>query len=988
MKEITGTQADQPPSVTPRFRSQARVIDLLGRQQIADSPTAMGEMFKNALDAGARNAWVDYRETSDVLVVRDDGLGMRPQDVLNKWLVLATDSSHRPASEDDGWLNYADKKQRKWLSEPRYGEKGIGRLSVSSLGRMVFLWTVWGEGKDKVGSLCLVHWNMFQHPGKLFEDLPIPFAQFDRAALPKDLEALLNQLRDDPCIKELVADEKWDETLRCELKEDIGFDCSKIDPWPFSWENGTTFCILGLTDQVPELFLKANEDLEPGDEYSPESLKAYHAFSTFWDPFHNHSKRTFKIIPTKNGGALSRTHRFWEPNDFSECDHHIRIEVSNDGFASGTLKDYGKKPQKYERQLKSLPKGCTKPGSFIVEIGYTQGSPEHSNLPTDIFNETSKRLLHAGGFSIYLNSVRIQPYGTIDSDFAGFEQRRLKNAGRYYFSNLRMFGGIFIPSKNSTTLQEKAGREGFIYNGARKALRLWIEDLFVDLADSHYGRKADREDKRLAKQRKDAEKARQRLADEKVAYLKEVRVLRGWLRDFSKRSKTKIETARGFVSSERNAEPGTYLKNCKSALENLRALASELRASTNDPPIGVTFEGDDLEAIDAYLTARGAELRMLDRVIANQAKDVEALILRVEGEQEQVLRYRQRITDTDSRIRKEADQLMFPVLEKARDLAEQLAIFAENEISKATLARNEMLGDLEIEQIAKDSSGEGAKKLEQAIQRQEDTFEGTVRPRLKRLATEVAHLTDDASGTLVLQEMADELTRLRDREVFLVEMAQLGLIAETASHEHEHQVTVVRDCIRILKRKINDELKPTLETLGDSFEIIDARIRLFDPLIRRSGVITQSLTGEDIEVFLQHHFKEGFNTGLIQATKGFKQATLPAVKKPVMLGAIHNMIHNALYWCKQGSDKPEIRLTGAGSKITISDSGLGIPKRDRARIFEPGFSRRPYGRGLGLFIAKEALAGIGFDLFCPEEPEPRALEGANFIIQPKILDDE
>ena len=963
------------------------MIDLLGRQQIADSPTAMGEMFKNALDAGARNAWVDYRESSDLLVVRDDGLGMRPQDVLNKWLVLATDSSHRPASEDDGWLNYADKEQRKWLSEPKYGEKGIGRLSVSSLGRMVFLWTVWGDGKDKVGSLCLVHWNMFQHPGKLFEDLPIPFAQFDRAATRKDLETLLTQLRDDPSIQELMADENWNETLHDELKTDIGFDCAKIDPWPFSWETGTTFCILGLTDQVPELFLKAKEDMDPGDEFSPETLKAYHAFSTFWDPFHDHLGRGFGIHASKDGAPLSRTHRYWEPSDFSECDHHIRIEVTAKGFASGTLKDYRKKVVKYQRQLKHLPLGYKTPGPFVVEIGYTQGKKEFSNLPADIFTETNKRLNHAGGFSIYLNKVRIQPYGTTDNDFAGFEERRSKNAGAAYFSMRRMFGGIFLP-QGISDLKEKAGREGFIANGARRALRMWVQDLFVDLADSHYGRKADREDKRLAKQKKEAERARQRLAEEKAAYLKEVRVLRGWLRDFGKRTKTKIETSRGFVSSERNAEPGTYLKNCKSALEDLRTLASELRASTNEPPIGVTFEGDDLEAIDAYLTNRGEELRRLDRVIANQTKDVESLILRVEGEQEQVLRYRQRITDTDNRIRNEVDQIMLPVLEKARDLADKLATFANIEISKTSTARDEVLGDLEVERVAKDGSGEAAKKLEQAIQRQEDTFEETVRPRLKRLATEVAHLTDDASGTLVLQEMADELTRLRDREVFLVEMAQLGLIAETASHEHEHQVTLVRDCIRILKRKISAELRSTLGTLEDSFEIIDARIRLFDPLIRRSGLVTQALTGSDIETFLRHHFRKAFDSGLIQATKGFNQATLPSVKKPVMLGAIHNIVQNALYWCKQGTDSPAIHLTGAGSKITISNSGTAIAKRDRSRIFEPGFSRRPHGRGLGLFIAKEALAGIGFDLYCPEDPESGALEGANFVIQPKTLEDE
>lgn len=79
---------------TTHFRSRARVIDLLGRQQIADTPTAIGELMKNALDAGARNFWADYRAGQDLLIMRDDGVGMRESDVLDKWLVLATESKY------------------------------------------------------------------------------------------------------------------------------------------------------------------------------------------------------------------------------------------------------------------------------------------------------------------------------------------------------------------------------------------------------------------------------------------------------------------------------------------------------------------------------------------------------------------------------------------------------------------------------------------------------------------------------------------------------------------------------------------------------------------------------------------------------------------------------------------------------------------------------------------------------------------------------
>ena len=40
---------------TLAFRTQARTVDHLGREQIADCPTAISELWKNAYDAYARN---------------------------------------------------------------------------------------------------------------------------------------------------------------------------------------------------------------------------------------------------------------------------------------------------------------------------------------------------------------------------------------------------------------------------------------------------------------------------------------------------------------------------------------------------------------------------------------------------------------------------------------------------------------------------------------------------------------------------------------------------------------------------------------------------------------------------------------------------------------------------------------------------------------------------------------------------------------------
>src|SRR5215213_685008 len=76
----------------PTFKTRARAVDMLGRQQIAGIPTAISELFKNAHDAYADRAVVDFFRSDGLFVLRDDGLGMTREDFERRWLTLGTES--------------------------------------------------------------------------------------------------------------------------------------------------------------------------------------------------------------------------------------------------------------------------------------------------------------------------------------------------------------------------------------------------------------------------------------------------------------------------------------------------------------------------------------------------------------------------------------------------------------------------------------------------------------------------------------------------------------------------------------------------------------------------------------------------------------------------------------------------------------------------------------------------------------------------------
>lgn len=87
---------------TLNFQTRARTLDHLGREQIADVPTAISELWKNAYDAYATKVNMSLydgvksdnnsEQTKPVVVISDDGHGMSYEEFVSKWLVVGTET--------------------------------------------------------------------------------------------------------------------------------------------------------------------------------------------------------------------------------------------------------------------------------------------------------------------------------------------------------------------------------------------------------------------------------------------------------------------------------------------------------------------------------------------------------------------------------------------------------------------------------------------------------------------------------------------------------------------------------------------------------------------------------------------------------------------------------------------------------------------------------------------------------------------------------
>ncbi len=203
-------------------------------------------------------------------------------------------------------------------------------------------------------------------------------------------------------------------------------------------------------------------------------------------------------------------------------------------------------------------------------------------------------------------------------------------------------------------------------------------------------------------------------------------------------------------------------------------------------------------------------------------------------------------------------------------------------------------------------------------------------------------------------ELKKTQKELANKEKF----SMIGKLAATIRHDLRNPLAVINNSNYYLRMKIGD----SDETLKRHFNMIDQQIgyadRIIGDLLDFSKTTSPKMQAASVNQLLE----EIINS--FQAKKGLTinlepMADLPLVSldEGLIRRAIENILTNAEQSMPTGG---EIRVSSRIEQdqlcISISDTGEGIPKENLERIFEPLFTTKKNGIGLGLMIVKEILA--------------------------------
>jgi signal transduction histidine kinase/CheY-like chemotaxis protein len=231
-------------------------------------------------------------------------------------------------------------------------------------------------------------------------------------------------------------------------------------------------------------------------------------------------------------------------------------------------------------------------------------------------------------------------------------------------------------------------------------------------------------------------------------------------------------------------------------------------------------------------------------------------------------------------------------------------------------------------------------------------------PLLSTLAGQLAVTRENALLYQHMESMVEERTReLRRAQEQLLRserLAAIGQLAASVAHELRHPLGVMRQSAYYLSLKLTDANEQVKKHLNILEKEIGASDKIITDLMDFSRVHKPTLAEVDIESLLDQTLVDMKIPAEVRIVRT-RAEKLPRVwaDGQQLQQAFRNLIVNAYQAMPEGGTL-YINTTSEGEFLEISfqDTGAGIPPAYLERIFEPLFTTKERGIGLGLAICQ------------------------------------
>jgi signal transduction histidine kinase len=220
------------------------------------------------------------------------------------------------------------------------------------------------------------------------------------------------------------------------------------------------------------------------------------------------------------------------------------------------------------------------------------------------------------------------------------------------------------------------------------------------------------------------------------------------------------------------------------------------------------------------------------------------------------------------------------------------------------------------------------------------------------------------------QSLLEERITLRTRELQEAQasllhqekMAAFGLLAAGIAHEVGNPLASISSLVQMLARRHRDDY--TQEKLS----LVETQLTRIQGTLRELVDFSRPATGVMSSTNLNDAIDEALNIAkYYKRTKSKSIETdyanaLPTIRavRDQLVQLFLNLALNAIDATdKNGRIRLATRQVDGQIVASVSDNGHGISPADRAKVFQPYYTTKDNGTGLGLFVSRKIVADLG-----------------------------
>lgn len=232
------------------------------------------------------------------------------------------------------------------------------------------------------------------------------------------------------------------------------------------------------------------------------------------------------------------------------------------------------------------------------------------------------------------------------------------------------------------------------------------------------------------------------------------------------------------------------------------------------------------------------------------------------------------------------------------------------------------------------------------------------------VALERSQLHDELRKSVNKLQAANESLKNNQRKLLQAEkLSAIGELAACVSHEIRNPLVAIGG----LARSLLKEPMPNPDS-QESLQIIVTEVARLEKFLRETldfvkpevmGTDSVDLREEVEHCLAPFHSEFSENAVSVQLDLGPEPLTC-LIDRDLFRRALSNLIKNAIDAIGMyGTICLTARRHGVSARVSVADTGSGIPREIRSRIFEPFFTTKDDGTGLGLAIASQSIRSLG-----------------------------